>query len=96
MYMKHGSSWSVFLSAASYCIWQVEISYPISLPRNPIKYTWDDIPVNVCNDEESKTICQALGNIETSIQTQHDIDKIYETFCSKWNVHKATQKNHCY
>ena len=34
--MKHGSSWSVFLSAASYCIWQVEISYPTSLPRNPI------------------------------------------------------------
>ena len=34
--MKHGSSWSVFLSAASYCIWQVEISYHTSLPRNPI------------------------------------------------------------
>ena len=34
--MKHGSYWSVFLSAASYCIWQVEISYPTSLPRNPI------------------------------------------------------------
>ena len=31
--MKHGSFWSVFLSAASYCIWQVEISYPASLPR---------------------------------------------------------------
>ena len=34
--MKHGSSWSVFLSAASYRIWQVEISYPTFLPRNPI------------------------------------------------------------
>ena len=34
--MKHGSPWSIFSSAASYCIWQVEISYPISLPRNPI------------------------------------------------------------
>ena len=34
--MKRGSSWSVFLSAASYCIWQVESSYPTSLPRNPI------------------------------------------------------------
>ena len=34
--MKHGSSWSVFLSAALYCIWQVEISYPTSMPRNPI------------------------------------------------------------
>ena len=33
--MKHGSSWSVFLSAASYCIWQVEISYPTSLPWEP-------------------------------------------------------------
>ena len=30
--MKHGSYWSVFLSAASYYIWQVEISYPVSLP----------------------------------------------------------------
>ena len=30
--MKHGSSWSVFLSAASYCIWQVEISYPLPCP----------------------------------------------------------------
>ena len=30
--MKHGSSWSVFLSAASYCIWQVEISYPTPCP----------------------------------------------------------------
>ena len=28
-YMKHGSS-------GSYCIWQVETSYPTSLPRNPI------------------------------------------------------------
>ena len=27
---------AIFLSAASYCIWQVEISYPISLPSNPI------------------------------------------------------------
>ena len=35
-YIKHGSSWSIFLSAASYCIWQVEISYPTSLPRNLI------------------------------------------------------------
>ena len=35
-YMKQASSWSVFLSAASYCIWQVEISYPTSLPSNPI------------------------------------------------------------
>ena len=34
--MKHGSSWSVFLSAASYCIWQAEISYLTSLPRNPV------------------------------------------------------------
>ena len=31
-YMKHGSSWSVFMSAASYCIWQVEISYPLPCP----------------------------------------------------------------
>ena len=30
--MKHGSYWSVFLSAASYCIWQVEISYPLPCP----------------------------------------------------------------
>ena len=47
-YMKHGSSWSVFLSAASYCIWQVEISYPIPCPRtqsinNPLKFHGDFI-----------------------------------------------------
>ena len=30
--MKRGSSWSVFLSVASYCIWQAEISYPLPCP----------------------------------------------------------------
>ena len=30
------SFWSVSLLFASYCIWQVEISYPISLPNIPI------------------------------------------------------------
>ena len=36
--MKHGSSWSVFLSAASYCIWQVEIYYPTSSINITLKF----------------------------------------------------------
>ena len=36
--MKHGSFWSVSLLFASYCIWQVEISYPTSLSNIPIIY----------------------------------------------------------
>ena len=35
-YMKHRSFLSISLLFASYCIWQVEISYPISLPSIPI------------------------------------------------------------
>ena len=34
--MKHGSFWSVSLVFAFNCIWQVEISYPTSLPSTPI------------------------------------------------------------
>ena len=35
MYMKHGSSWSVFLSAASYCIWQVDYLIAHFLAQEP-------------------------------------------------------------
>ena len=48
-----------------------------------VKYNLIDIPVNFCNDGESKTIVQALGNIETGIHTQHDIDETYKKFCDE-------------
>ena len=43
--MKHGSFWSVSLLFASYCIWQVEISYPISLPSIPIDLYLSEVSV---------------------------------------------------
>ena len=52
------------------------------IEKHMVKYNLKDIPVNFCNDEESETLLQALGNKETGIQTQHNIDEIYEKFCS--------------
>ena len=46
--------------------------------KHMVKYNLKDIPINFCNDEESKIILQALGNKETGIQTY----EIYEKFCS--------------
>ena len=55
-YIKHGSSGSVFLSAASYCIWQVEISYPTSLPRNPIDQYHSEVSLCLLHPSIANTV----------------------------------------
>ena len=82
--MKHGSFWSVSLLFASYCIWQVEISYPISLPSNQIDLYLSEIsmcplyPFSVANTLIRKesyfriNVCWDIINVQRKQQGTKD------------------------
>ena len=64
------------------------------LEKRFTRYNVLDIPPNFCSDENSVQLPQALSDPEGQMQTQNDIDKIYDDFCTVVkNVDKTTKKS---
>ena len=46
------------------------------------RYNLSNIPQDFCNDESTTQLFQALSDLEGKIQTQNDVDRIYDDFCT--------------